>query len=312
MQGKFDGILLMGFGGPTRREEVRPFLERVLRNRKVPQGRIDEVEHHYEVCGGRSPFTDLTFRQARALNDRLERSGLPLPVYTGMRNWHPFIKDVIETMACDGVRVSLGVILAPHRAKASWEAYQTAVGEALRRLGDKAPRFEYLDGWHDHPLFIEAVAERVREVLDGIGEERRKKALLVFTAHSIPTGMAKQSPYVEQFTESSAAVAERLEMGQWTTAYQSRSGNPREPWLEPDVKEVLGEYAGRGFRDIVLVPIGFLCDHTEVLYDLDVEARQVAEGLGVRLLRAGTVGDHPRFIEMLAEKIRARVSGAQA
>ncbi len=306
MSGKFDGVLLIGFGGPTKREEVRPFLETVLRNRKVPPGRIDEVEHHYEVCGGYSPFNEWTFRQADALKDRLKELGLPIPVYVGMRNWHPFIGDVVEKMGRDGVGNALGVILAPHRAKASWEAYQLSVAEAQRALGDSSPGFDYLEGWHDHPLFIQAVGERVRQALAGMDEGRRKEALLVFTAHSIPTGMARQSPYVEQFTGSSGAVADFLGMKEWTTTYQSRSGNPSEPWLEPDVEEVIREAAGRGVRDVVLVPIGFLCDHMEVLYDLDVEARELAEGLGVHLLRAGTVGDHPKFIQLLAEKIRAK------
>ena len=307
MTNTFDGVLLIGFGGPTKREEVRPFLETVLRNRKVPAGRIDEVEHHYEVCGGYSPFNELTLRQAESLQKRLAQSGYPLAVHVGMRNWHPFIKDVIEKMAQEGVRRILGVIMAPHRAKASWEAYQQSVSQALKSMGDDAPRIDYLDGWHDQPLFIQAIAGRVRVALNELSEERRAKVLLIFTAHSIPKGMAKQSPYVEQFTESSARVAEFLGMKDWTTAYQSRSGSPSEPWLEPDVEEVIREAAGRGIQDIVLIPIGFLCDHMEVLFDLDVEAVEVAEEVGVNLLRAGTVGDQPEFIQMLAEKIQAKM-----
>lgn len=310
MRGSFDGVLLIGFGGPTRREEVRPFLETVLRSRRVPPGRIEEVERHYDACGGYSPFNELTFRQAGALRGRLEESGCRVAVYVGMRNWHPFLRDVVEGMAEDGVRRALGVILAPHRSKASWEAYQLAVAEAVRSLGDSSLAFDYLEGWHDHPLFIESVADRARAALEGIEEERRGAALLVFTAHSIPAGMARQSPYVGQFTESSAAVAGTLGMKNWTTAYQSRSGNPGEPWLEPDVEEVIRESARQGVRDIVLVPIGFLCDHVEVLYDLDVEAKETAKEAGVCLLRTATVGDHPRFIQMLAEKIRAKMAEA--
>ncbi len=306
MSGGIDGILLIGFGGPTKREEVRPFLETVLRNRKVPPGRIDEVEHHYEVCGGYSPFNEWTLRQAEALKTRLEESGTPITVYVGMRNWRPFIKDVVGRMADEGVRRALGVIMAPHRAKASWEAYRKSVAEGLKPLGARAPVFDYLDGWHDHPGFIEAVADRVREATGGLDGARKGKALLVFTAHSIPTGMARLSRYAEEFTESSASVAESLGMKEWTTAYQSRSGNPSESWLEPDVEDVIREAAGRGVRDIVVVPIGFLCDHMEVLFDLDVEAVEIAKGAGVGLVRAGTVGDHPEFIRMLAEKIRAK------
>ena len=306
MSGAIDAVLLIGFGGPTKREEVRPFLETVLRNRKVPPGRIDEVEHHYEVCGGYSPFNELTFRQAEALKARLEESGASIPVYVGMRNWHPFIKDAAGRMADDGVRNALGVIMAPHRAKASWEAYRQSVIEGLRPLGERAPVFDYLDGWHGHLGFVEAVADRVREAIGGFDEARKEKALLIFTAHSIPTGMARQSRYAEEFAESSAAVAESLGMKAWTTAYQSRSGSPSEPWLEPDVEDVIRKAAGRGVRDIVLVPIGFLCDHMEVLFDLDVEAVEIAKESGVGLIRAETVGDHAKFIGMLAEMIRAK------
>ena len=299
----YDGILLLGFGGPTQREEVRPFLETVLRNRKVPPGRIDEVEHHYEVCGGYSPFNELTIRQAEALKVKLEKSGHSVPVYVGMRNWHPFIADVLQEMSEQGIRNVLGVIMAPHRAKASWEAYQASVREGLQPLREAAPQVSYLDEWHDDPLFIEAAADRVREVMDTLDPTRRQKALLVFTAHSIPTGMAKLSRYEEEFQESSAAVAESLGVKEWTMGYQSRSGNPSEPWLEPDVEEVIREAAEQGVKDIVLVPIGFLCDHMEVLFDLDVEAVEIAQEVGVELRRAETVGEHPKFIQLIAEKI---------
>ncbi len=299
----YDGILLIGFGGPTERAEVRPFLETVLKNRKVPSSRIDEVEHHYEICGGYSPFNELTIRQSKALKIELEESGVFVPVYVGMRNWHPFIADILREMSSKGIRNILGVVMAPHRTKASWDAYQSSVREGLRRLGKSAPNVDYIGGWHDHPLFVEAAAERLNETLNSIDSSRSEKALFIFTAHSIPSEMARLSHYVEEFGESSAAVAESAGVKKWTMAYQSRSGNPSESWLEPDVEEVIREAAKRGVEDVVLIPIGFLCDHMEVLFDLDIEAAEIAQGIGIMLHRVGTVSDHPKFIRMLAEKV---------
>jgi ferrochelatase len=303
----YDAVLLIGFGGPTSMEEVRLFLGNVLRGRPVPPERIEAVVHHYEIIGGRSPFNELTFRQARALEAQLRVEGVVLPVYVGMRVWTPYLQDTLQRMAADGVRQAVGIIMAPHQTEASWGRYERAVATARERLGATAPEVDYVDEWHAHPLFIEAVSDNVSAAVRQIPSERRAFAALVFTAHSVPTAMAAASPYVQQITESARLVAARIAHPQWTLAYQSRSGNPHEPWLEPDITEVVRHLAGVGHRDVVVAPIGFVCDHVEVLYDLDIETREIAQGLGLNFVRAATVNDHPAFIRMLAEVVRRRI-----
>jgi ferrochelatase len=303
----FDAVLLIGFGGPTKMSEVRPFLDNVLRGRPVPPERVEAVVHHYEIIGGRSPFNELTFRQARALETQLRAEGVTLRVYVGMRVWTPYLKDTLQGMAADGVRRAVGIIMAPHQTEASWGRYERAVLAAREALGATAPEVYYVDAWYAHPLFVEAVSDNVGAALQQIQPERRSSAALVFTAHSVPTAMATASPYVEQITESARLVAERMSQPHWDLAYQSRSGNPREPWLEPDVNEVVHQLASAGTRDLVVAPIGFVCDHVEVLYDLDIETRQIALNLGLNFVRAATVNDHPAFVRMLADVVRRRI-----
>jgi len=287
-------VLMTAYGGPTRPEEIRPFLENVVRGRRIPPERLEAVAHHYELIGGKSPMNELTFAQAEALR----REVGTLPVHVGMRMWDPTIADTIAAMAAVGVGRALGLVMSPFACEASRERYMESIEAAQAALGPRAPRVSYPASWHAHPLFIEAVAERVREV--AVGEPRT----LVFTNHSIPETMAATSPYVTEFETAAAAVAARLGTADWHLAYQSRSGLPRDPWLEPDVNDRLRELAERGVREVTVVPIGFVCDHVEVLYDLDVEAARTATTLGVRLHRAPTVGTHPRFIAMLAELVR--------
>jgi ferrochelatase len=298
-----DAVLLIAFGGPTRREEIRPFLANVLRGRSAPPERVEEVVRHYEHIGGRSPLNELTFRQARKLETALAATGPALRVYVGMRNWEPYLADTLARMADDGVRRAVGVILSPHESEASRERYTERVDAARAALGARAPDVRWIPPWHTHPLFVTAVADAVVAALVTIPAPRRAAAPLVFTAHSIPVEMAKRSPYVEQLTASARAVAEHLGRARWQLAYQSRSGNPREPWLEPDVNDALRALAADGVADAVVVPVGFVVDHVEVLYDLDVEARATARGLGLGFVRAGTVNDHPLFIRLLAERV---------
>ncbi len=299
-----DAVLLLAFGGPERPEDVRPFLDEVLRGRPVPPERYEEVVRHYDAIGGRSPLNTWTFRQARALGTLLERDGPRLPVYVGMRTWTPTIAQTLATMARDGVHRALAVILAAHRTEASWERYQRAVDDGRAALAPSAPAVEYARRWFDHPDFVAAVAARARAALTAAPAE----AELVFTAHSIPCAMAETSPYVHELETSCRLVATLLGRPA-ALAYQSRSGGPREPWLGPDVNEHLRARAAAGVHHVVLVPIGFVCDHVEVLYDLDVEARATAAAVGLGLSRAETVNDHPAFIRMLADVVR---TGAEA
>ncbi len=299
-----DSVLLMAFGGPSCPEDVRPFLDNVLRGRPVPKERFEEVVRHYEAVGGRSPITRLTLRHAGALADLLRREGPALPVHVGMRFWEPFIADALGRMAGQGLRRAVTVVLAPHPSHASWEGYQEAVDAARAGLGTRAPAVDYADPFFEHPRFIEAIAARLSEALARVPDERRAAAAVVFTAHSIPSLMQGASRYAETVRRTAELASGVAGVVSWSIAYQSRSGRPTDPWLEPDIGESIRHLAQGGARDVVVAPIGFVSDHVEVLYDLDIAARAVADGVGVGFVRAGTVGDHPAFVRMLADLVR--------
>ena len=220
-----------------------------------------------------------------------------------MRNWHPYLSDTLERMARDGRRRALGLILSAFRCEASWERYMADVTAARAGVA-AAPEIVYAPSWFEHPRFVAAVADRARAAFAEVPERERDRTPLVFTAHSIPRAMAETSPYVADFTAAAAAVARRLGHARWSLAYQSRSGSPRDPWLEPDVVETIRDLAKAGERRVVLSPIGFVADHVEVLYDLDTEARAIAAQHGLAYHRAAAVNDHPEFVEMLAELVR--------
>ena len=299
-----DSVLLIAFGGPTAPSEIRPFLDNVTRGRSIPRERLEEVARHYEAMpGGRSPLAALTDAQAAGLRARL---GGSLPVYVGMRNWHPYLHETLAAMARDGCRRALGVILSAFRCEASWERYMADVATARSRVGS-APEIGYAPPWFEHPRFIAAVADRVRAAFLEVPDVERDRTPLIFTAHSIPRAMAEPSSYVADFGAAATAVARRLGHARWLLAYQSRSGGPRDPWLEPDVNETIRDLAKAGERRVVLVPIGFVVDHVEVLYDLDTEARSIAAQHGIVCHRAAAVNDHPEFVEMLAELVNERV-----
>ncbi|MBI4514446.1 MAG: ferrochelatase [Deltaproteobacteria bacterium] len=312
MSTTFDSVLLIAFGGPTRADEVRPFLQNVTRGRPIPPERIEAVARHYDLIGGCSPLNRLTFGQAHALAATLRAQGPALPVFTGMRNWHPYVHETLSEMAAAGHRRAVGVILSAQQTEASWERYQATVTAARAKVGAGAPAVVYAPRWHDHPLFVEAVAECTAAALAQLPPALGSAAHLVFTAHSVPTAMAASSAYVAQIEAGASAVAERLGRKRWSLAYQSRSGNPRESWLEPDIGELLRRLAAAGTGTVVVIPIGFVCDHVEVLYDLDIEARAVADQLGLVFVRAPTVNDHPVFIRMLAEVVRRTAAGDDA
>jgi protoporphyrin/coproporphyrin ferrochelatase len=298
---KCDSVLMIGFGGPTRADEVRPFLDNILRGRPIPSERYEDVVHHYDLLGG-SPYNELTMRQAVALRAELAKRNASVPVAVGMRNWEPYVADAMRMLGDSGARRVLGFIMAAHRSEASFERYQGTVNDARAAIGDAAPEVMYPEPWHEHPLFIAAVASRTREAFAQLEFPDQPRARLIFTAHSIPLTMANAGPYVEQLTQSARMVAAELGIDTWQFAYQSRSGSPRDAWLEPDIKETIRNLDA---KTAVVVPIGFLCDHVEVLYDLDIEAAEVAREVGVRMERAPTVGDHPLFIEMMASIVAA-------
>jgi protoporphyrin/coproporphyrin ferrochelatase len=302
----FDSVLVVSFGGPQGLADIRPFLSNVLRGRRVSPERVEEVAHHYELFQGVSPITELTRRQAEGLRQRLERAGRPLPVYVGMRNWHPFLADTLREMFDAGARRAIGFIAAAHHSYSSCQQYREnviAARTALRQERGGDIQITYVGSWFDHPLFVEANAKHIAEALNRLPAHVRAAARLVFTAHSIPTSMAESSQYREQLTETARLVAAKVGTDDWTLVYQSRSGRPGDPWLEPDVCEYLRRERQAGLQAAVLCPIGFVCDHVEVLYDLDREAADVCRDAGLPMTRAAAVNDDPLFLDMMAEMV---------
>ncbi len=297
----FDAVLVIAFGCPNGPDDVRPVLANVLRGRRVSPQRVEDVVHHYELFGGVSPLTDITMKQARGLEQRLASAGRALPVYVGMRNWHPLLADTIRAMAADGVRRAVGLILAPHRSYSSCTQYRQNVIDARAESAGAVP-VTYVRDWHHPPKIIEATATHVRAASSRLPADAQSHARLVFTAHSIPVSMAGADRYAQQLTESARLVAAAVGSHDWTVVFQSRSGRPEDPWLGPDVCEYLRSAAGH-VRGVVLVPIGFVCDHIEVLYDLDHEAADVCREVGLSMARAETVNDDPLFLDMAAEVV---------
>lgn len=295
----FDHVLFIGFGGPRSRQEVWPFIQEVAQGRGIPEERLRVVERHYEMIGGVSPYPRQAVNLLEAVRAHASRRGISIPIFLGMRCWHPFLREVVGDIRRRGLKRGLAVVLAPHRAEASFGRSQAALEQVTRQAAAGSLTYTYAGPWHDHPLFIEAQADRVRSLLGQIEPARRLGTQLVFTAHSIPVAMAQGCRYEEEFQVSSARVAEALGISKWECGYQSRSGSGRQPWLGPDLLEVIAALPSRGKQGVAVVPIGFLFDHTEVLYDLDIEAKAAAGRAGLAFWRASTVMDHPRFVEML-------------
>ena len=311
MTHSFDAVLIVSFGGPQGPDDIRPFLANVLRGRRVAPERVEAVAHHYELFGGVSPITAITLRQADGLRERLAAGGLPLPVYVGMRNWHPFLADTLREMYDAGVRRAIGFIAAAQHSYSSCQQYRenvAAAREALKAGGRGDIDVTYVDSWFNNSGFIAANAAHVRAAIERLPDAVRASARLVCTAHSIPLPMAERSRYREQLTESARLVAAETGVRDWDVVYQSRSGRPEDPWLEPDVCDYLRREQVQGLRAAVLCPIGFVCDHIEVLYDLDREAAGVCREIGLPMTRAESVNDDPLFLDMMADVVRRTVS----
>ena len=307
----YDALLVVSFGGPEQPDDVLPFLQNVLRGRDVPRERMLEVAEHYYQFGGKSPLNDQNRALIAAIEQQLARHGPQLPVYWGNRNWHPLLPDALRKMAADGVRRALALVTSAFSSYSGCRQYREDIARAQQEVGPSAPQVDKLRVFFNHPGFIEPLAERTRAALAQLPADRRGAALLVFTAHSIPQSMAAGCAYELQLREACRLVAERHGRDDWQLVYQSRSGPPHQPWLEPDVCDFLRDrHARQPIRDVVLVPIGFISDHLEVLYDLDTQARELCDRLGINMIRAATVGTHPRFIRMIRELIAERLSDA--
>jgi ferrochelatase len=312
----FDAVLLIAFGGPHGPQDVRPFLANVLRGRRVAPERVEEVAHHYEHFGGVSPLTELTRAQADGLGKRLRAAGLDLPVFVGMRNWHPFLADTVAAMSRAGSRRAIGFIAAAHRSYSGCLQYRENVREARATLAEKGlPDIEivYVGDWHTHAGYIEASAQEAERAVRSLPDSVRSRATLVFTAHSIPGSMAARYPYEEQYQATARLIADSVRARTslalpHVAVYQSRSGRPEDPWLGPDICDFLRQQKDAGTLEAaVIVPAGFICDHVEVLYDLDTEAAAVCREIGLPMVRARAVNDHPAFLDMMADVVQETV-----
>ncbi|RIK87278.1 MAG: ferrochelatase [Planctomycetota bacterium] len=311
MQASYDAVLVVSFGGPEGPDEVLPFLENVLRGKPVPRERMLEVAEHYYRLGGVSPINEQNRRLVAALQQRLDACGPRLPVYWGNRNWRPLLPDALAQMARDGVRRALGFFTSAYSSYSSCRQYRENIAAARQQVGPAAPQVDKLRAFFNHPGFIEPMVESLRSCQAKLPGDQRNRAVVLFSAHSIPLAMATACAYQAQLQEASRLVAEGAGAAQWELVYQSRSGPPQQPWLEPDVCRRIEELHAAGrLPHLVIVPIGFISDHLEVLYDLDIEAAAVCQKLGVPMQRAATVGDHRRFIEMIRELIVERLSEA--
>ncbi len=299
----FDHVLLLGFGGPATPDDVEPFLQHVVRGKPIPQSRLTEVAQHYTAIGGNSPYNQCVAKLHRDLTASLSSASIDLPVFHGLCHSSPWIHSVVQDIHERGLRHGLGVVLAPHRSAASFNKYVHAVETSRAELGTDTPQYEFMAPWHDHPLFIRAHVERVRGLIDVCSLEGDFNPHVIFTAHAIPQAMAEESDYANEVETTCQLVGEELAPLDWCLAYQSRSGRVGEPWLGPDVLGVLEDVSARGAKDVVLVPVGFLCDNAEILFDLDVEAKALCEERDVRYWRSATVMDHPAFVDMLAQSV---------
>jgi protoporphyrin/coproporphyrin ferrochelatase len=308
MATSYDAVLIVSFGGPESPDDVLPFLENVLRGKNVPRERMLEVAEHYRHFGGVSPINEQNRRLIAALERELAEHGPRLPIYWGNRNWHPLLPDTLAQMAQDGVKRALAFFTSAYSSYSGCRQYRENIAAAQEQVGPSAPQVDKLRVFFNHPGFIEPMVESLQRCLDAIPAEERADVTVLFTAHSIPTAMAENCRYEEQLREASRLVAEAAGVARWELVYQSRSGPPQQPWLEPDVGDRIEQlHAAARLTQLIVVPIGFISDHLEVLYDLDTEVRELCGRLGLPMQRAATVGDHPRFVRMIRDLVEERL-----
>ena len=300
---EYDALLVVSFGGPDKAEDVMPFLENVTRGRGIPRERLESVAEHYYHFGGKSPINEQNLQLIEALRHELASQQLDLPVYFGNRNWHPLLADTLRQMSADGVQKSLAFFTSAFSSYSGCRQYRENIIEARATVGEQAPSVDKLRAFWNHPGFLGPMAESMRTVYRTLDPQ---KTAVLFTAHSIPLSMAENCRYEQQLQEACRLVAAQAGVTEFELDYQSRSGSPHSPWLEPDVCDRIRQLAEAGKTDMVVLPIGFISDHMEVLYDLDTEALEVCEELGVRLHRLPTVGTHPEFVKMIVELVRER------
>jgi ferrochelatase len=300
------GVLLMAHGSPDSLDDMGAYLQHVRGGRATPQALVDDMRGRYRLIGGRSPLLDLTRAQGRALEERLNSHGVRFRVYVGMRHWHPFIKDTVRQMVEDGIQRAVAVSMAPQYSKLSVGAYQSALEMAQAEFGASL-EVTTVTSWHDHPWLLQAFAEGVQDVYNRLSAEERAQLSVVFTAHSLPQRvLAEGDPYPQEVARTAAGVAKLLGLTTWEVAYQSQ-GATAEPWLGPTLDEVFARAATQGRRLLLVVPVGFVCDHVEILYDIDILAQKVAQEKSLRLMRTASLNTSPTFIEALAQVVTSRL-----
>ncbi|MEZ0353278.1 ferrochelatase [Mycobacterium sp. pR1184] len=303
---EFDAVLLLSFGGPEGPEQVRPFLENVTRGRDVPPERLDDVAEHYLHFGGVSPINAINRALVMQLEYELAQRGLQLPVYFGNRNWEPYVEDTVKTMRDNGVRRAVVFTTSAWSGYSSCSQYSEDIARAREAAGPDAPELVKLRPYFDHPRFVQIFADTIGAASGALTAEQQAGARLVFTAHSIPVAADERlGPrlYSRQVAYAASLVAAAAGYAEYDLAWQSRSGPPQVPWLEPDVADHLTALAAAGTQSFIICPIGFVADHIEVVWDLDHELAGQAEAAGVALVRASTPNAHPRFAQLAADLI---------
>jgi ferrochelatase len=291
-------LLLLAFGGPRSLDEVAPFLTRLFRGRKPSSEQLERIKERYRLIGGSSPLPEITLKQAKALENSLDAKGYPFKSYVGMRYGHPLIEKTLKKIVGDGIREVIALPMAPFRSRASTGAYIEEVNQAKKSIGEKI-NISFVEGWHLHPLFLEAIREKIEEGLIQFTPEERKRVHLIFSAHSLPKSLVQNEPYVKNMEESVQEVLRTIEPHPWRVAFQSKGMGPEE-WLGPDVESVLEELSKEKVGEILIVPIGFVSDHIEILYDIDILYQNKAKSLGMQLKRTPSLNSSKRFIEVLA------------
>lgn len=310
----YDALLLISFGGPEGPYDVMPFLRNVTRGRNISDDRLNEVAHHYELFGGVSPINQQNRDLLKALKAELSSSGKELPVYWGNRNWHPLLVDTLKQMERDGIKNVIAIATSAYPSYSGCRQYLEDIDSAREAVGDGAPVVHKLKVFFQSPGFIEANADRLRSAIAELGSSA-KNVPVAFTAHSVPQAMASSCNYATALAETAAKVASANDVTEWKVVYQSRSGPPSQPWLEPDICDYLRSLHGQGIRELIIAPIGFVSDHMEVIYDLDVDAKEICNELGIRMVRAKTVGTHPSFVgalkDLIVEKLESSGSATE-
>jgi len=302
-------LLLLAFGGPRSLDEVESFLTRLFRGRKPSLEQLEGVTERYRLIGGGSPLPEITFKQARALENSLHSKGYQIKSYVGMRYGHPLIEETLKKILEDGIHEVIALPMAPFRSRASTGAYIEEVNQIRKNMGEKI-EISFVEGWHLHPLFLAAIREKLEEGLSQFTPEERRRVQLIFSAHSLPKSIVEKDPYAEEIETSIKGVLQGIQPFRWHLAYQSKGRGP-EAWIGPEVESVLEDLSKKEIREVLIVPIGFVSDHIEILYDIDIHYQDKAKSLGIQLKRTPSLNFSKRFIEALSKIVEEHIKGVQ-